>query len=277
MTGNHRKNRAPDAGPKAIALGTTLALHAFVVAGVLWSTIHEAPAVVVEPPIMVDIVELPKFGVERDQKLLERIVQAPQPEANTAPVNLNQEREEEEKPPEEKKPELEEKQVEQHDPEAEKKKLDDEKKRRQKMIDQAMKQFADERADEDSPEGLENGYREGTSTRAAMLREESLWAAQVAKRIQEQLQRPAAISPGECRSLATLIPIRLTAEGKVSNEPSIEQSSGNQFFDDAAVRALRYFTDDGRGTLPLPNAEKLGPLRKMVQREGVAVRLECKP
>jgi outer membrane biosynthesis protein TonB len=276
MTGNHRKTRAPDAGPKAIAFGTTLALHAFVVAGVLWSTIHEAPAVVVEPPIMVDIYELPKLGVERDDKLLERIVQAPQPEANTAPVNLNPVREEEEKPPEEKKPELEEKQVEQPDPEAEKKKLDDEKKRRQKQLERAMAQF-DERADEDSPAGMENGYREGTSTRAAMLREESLWAAQVAARIQEQLQRPAAISPGECRSLATLIPIRLTAEGKVSNEPSIEQSSGNQFFDDAAVRALRYFTDDGRGTLPLPNAEKLGPLRKMVQREGVAVRLECKP
>lgn len=275
MTGQHDRRRR-DPGPQAIAFGATLALHTIVAAGVLWGTIREAPAVVVEPPIEFVWTELPKLGEERDPKLLERIVQAPQPEATTAPVNLNQQREEEPTPPEVKKPDEVEKQVEQPDPEAEKKRLADEKKKRDRDMAKAVAQF-DERADEDSPEGLRDGFAEGTSTRAAQLREESIWAAQVAAKIQEQLQRPAAISPGECRKLATLIPIKLTAAGKVSNEPVIQRGSGNQFFDDAAVRALRYFTDDGRGTLPLPRADRLPKLREAVQRQGVPVNLECKP
>jgi outer membrane biosynthesis protein TonB len=274
MTATRSKNRPDDAASRALALGTTVALHVGVAAGVLWGSAGEAPAVVVEPPIMVDITELPKLGEERDPKLLQRIVQAPQPEAATAPVNLNQEREEEPVPAEEKKPDEREKPVEQPDPDAEKKKTEEERKRRDKEMAKAMAQF-DERADEDSPEGLRDGFAEGTSTQAATLREESLWAAQVGARIREYLQPPAGISPGECRRLASVIPIVLSAEGKVTNAVKITETSGNGFFDDAAVRAVRQFTDEGRGTLPLPRADRLGPLRKKVMREGVPVRLEC--
>jgi outer membrane biosynthesis protein TonB len=275
MTGNRPKLRPDDAASRALALGTTVVLHVGVAVGVLWGSAGEAPAVVVEPPIMVDpFVELPKLGEERDPKLLQRIVQAPQPEAATAPVNLNQKREEEPEPTQEKKPDEREKPVDVSDPEAEKKKAEEERKRRQKEIAQAMAQF-DERADEDSPEGLRDGFKEGTSTQAATLREESLWAAQVGARIREYLQPPAGISPGECRRLASVIPIVLSAEGKVTNAVKIAETSGNGFFDDAAVRAVRQFTDEGRGTLPLPRADRLGPLRKKVMREGVPVRLEC--
>lgn len=263
-----------DLGPQAIALGTTLVLHVFVLAGVLWGTAHAVTPEVIEPKLDIIWTELPKLGVERDPKLLERIVQAPQPEAATAPVNLNQEREEEEETPKEKKPELEEKPVDQPDPEAEKRKEELERKRIKKDLAKAMSQL-DPRADEDSPEGLADGYADGTSTRAAKLREESIWASQMGARIREHLQPPAGISPGECRKLAAIIPIRLTAEGKVANAPVVTESSGNQFFDDAAVRALRFFTEDGQGKLPLPKADKLPELRKMVQRDGVPVRLEC--
>jgi len=272
MTATRPKTRPDDAASRALALGTTVTLHVGVAVGVLWGSAGEAPAVVVEPPVIVDIVELPKLGEERDPKLLPSIVQAPQPEAATAPVNLNQKREEEPEPAQEKKPDEREKPVDVPDPEAEK--AAQERKRRQKEIDRAMAQF-DERANEDSPEGLHDGFKEGTSTQAATLREESLWAAQVGARIREYLQPPAGISPGECRRLASVIPIVLSAEGKITNVVKIAETSGNGFFDDAAVRAVRQFTDEGRGTLPLPRADRLGPLRKRVMREGVPVRLEC--
>ena len=270
------QRRRPDQGAQTVALATTVVLHLCVAATVVWGSMGEAKPAEVEPQhIMTELYELPKLGVPPPPNALPRIVQAPQPEAApVAPVNLTQQRDEEAEKPVEKKPEAVEKPSEQTDPEALKREQHLDKKRRQKELERAMAQL-DPRADEDSPDGLADGVREGTSNRAAKIREEALWAAQVGDRIREHLQRPATITPGECRQLHAVLTIVLDARGSIVNSLAISDSSGNRFFDDAALRAVRAFTAEGGETLPLPNAARLADFRKQVMHDGVPVQLEC--
>ena len=263
----------------ALAFGTTTFVHVFVVVAITLAGRHQPEAE--EPPqhLMAEFVELPRIGKVLDPKALPRIVAVPTPEPPpAAPVNLNQEREEEPVLDQKKVADAQERLREDDAREDEKKRLDDDRKNRQKAMQKALEEVEDIRADEDAPEGLPDGFALGTSTKAAQVRDLALWQAEVSAKLREQLTVPAGISPGECKKLQALLTLVLDRGGHVKNKVEILDTSGNLFFDDSAIRAVRHFNlEDGTLILPLPNEKTLKDVRKVVTSLGFEATIRCQP
>jgi hypothetical protein len=269
--------RPEDTGPRAVALGVTSALHACVV---LVLALSARPAVVVEPETppfeWMDVEQIPALGKMPEPNALPRIVQAPAPpEPEAAPVNLNQEREEEPETPVEKVPEEKKEQddLDKKRLEDEKKLRDDERKKRAEAMARAMNNLDDPRADEDSPDGNPDGSAFGTSTGAATMTAQNLWMAEVTHALKQRFEAPAALSPGERRKLQASIHFVLDTNGRVKGKARLVESSGNAFYDDAAVRALAFFGEDGNETLPMPNSPLLSTVKKTVMQQGMTMKM----
>ncbi len=203
-------------------------------------------------------IEILQKGKPRDPKLLPRIPTSPapmpqeeqvvktgptEPEAPKPPdpneIRLQQEREEKER----------------QKKEAELRKLqEDEKKKRQAAIAKALERVGDE---DEPPEGAEDGFDGGNTTDPTKGSAFLGYISQLSLILSRNLEPPATIAPDVLKRLTCEVRFQLGADGKVKGEPIIARSSGNQFFDDAALRAVKKF---GAGTpekLPLPTEPKL--------------------
>lgn len=275
---------ARDAAAKGFSLAVAVVLNVALGAAMAYASFADKP--VEEAQVQMEWIEatpIPRLGEEKPKEALPRIIQAPEPEpAPSEAVKLAQEREEElERERVQKK--LADDRQRQRDEEL-KKEEEDQKKRddeeRKKRNDAMRKALArverDVRADEDSPAGLKDGHEAGTSDKAAEMREAALYAAMVALAIRQELRVPATISDDECKRLAAQLSVRINEEGKVVGQPAMRQSSGNQFFDDAALSALRRFGPDSNLRIPLPRPD-LKELRNLVLKRGLnPLRVNCK-
>ncbi|MCA9545626.1 MAG: TonB C-terminal domain-containing protein [Myxococcales bacterium] len=254
-------------------------------AGMLGNDTVENP----EPPVInVEILALPKKGIEKDPKQLVRITQPPPPpEPETDAVNLARKKAEEEeekrklKEEEKKKRELAEQQrrlEEEERKRAEKQKRDAERKARedrQKRMNQAMAAVRDPRADEDLPEGFKDGDENGTSTDPNALLAKSAYVSLVSTVLQRQFEVPAVVSASERARLEAHVHLRIDAQGKLKGEPKLVKRSGNKFFDDAALRTAMRFGAGSELRIPLPPAGDKD-LRRLVLKEGITARMKAK-
>jgi type IV secretory pathway VirB10-like protein len=280
-------SRARDEGLRTFAGAAAVLVNASIFVGMGLASLHdEKPDENPEPPsISVELVALPILGKEKEPDALPRIVQPPPPpEPETDAVNLARKKAEEEeekkkKKDEEKKRELadekkrlaeEEKQI-----EAEKKKAEQKERRdREAAMRRALNNVPDPRADEDSPEGFKDGNRDGTSNDPASLLAKSAYINLLSLVLQRQFEVPATLSEAERKRLEAHVFLKPDDTGKLTAEPKLAKSSGNKFFDDAALRAAKKF---GAGTplkLPLPPASEKD-LLKVVLRQGITARMKA--
>ena len=269
-------SRPPEGPSQVVAIGVTAAVHLAVLA-VVWTGARGAPPAEPEPPAFdwVEVESIPALGKMPEPNALPRIVQAaapPEPEA--APVNLNQEREEEPEAPVEKVPEVKpQEDLDKKRVEDEKRQREEDRKRRAEAMAKAMSNLDDPRADEDSPDGRPDGSEFGTSTGAAAVTAQSLWMAEVTSALRRRFEAPAALTPGERRKLQTSIHFTLTTNGKVKGTARIIESSGNSFYDDAALRAVAFFGEGGNESLPMPNSPLLSGVKQTVMRQGMTMKM----
>lgn len=213
-------------------------------AGILEPKAPEPPGEIIE----LELLEITQKGEIRDPKLLPRIPTSPAPLPPEEPVVKTGPAEEPKPPaPDEMKLRREREEKERQQKEAEERKLrEEEKKKRQAAIDRALDRIGDE---DSPPEGHPEGSEHGNTTDPTKLRafENSLGLA-----LREQFLVPATIPQSELRLLSCELGFEIGADGKVKGEPRIKRGSGNRFFDDAALRAVRSFQPGTPHKLPLP-------------------------
>lgn len=228
-----------------------------------------------EPPphIDVEIVEIVQKGEERPKHLLPRKPAAPAPEpppeaevVRTAPPEeeLEKQKEEEEKKrrAEEERKRREEEERKRKEEEERRRKAEEERKRKEEERKRRARQRAMQEAlasvqSEDAPEGHPDGMEGGNTTDPTKSAKFLGYIGQLSLILQRHFEVPAVIPHDERPRLVCEVSFRLGPDGKVRGEPRITKSSGNRFFDDAALRAVKKF---GPGTplkLPLPGDPKL--------------------
>lgn len=273
-----------DGGMKTAAGISAVVVNVLVFAGMAYAGIigkKEAPE---EPPaVHVDLVELPALGVERPKEALPRIVTPPPPpppETDTA--SISREKLEEELEQQKKK----EKEEEQRKLAEEKKRVEDEQRRkreeeqqaekerkeREKKMARALKTVPDKRADEDNPDGFADGDRDGTSTSMNALAKDA-YISRVSLVLTRQFQPPAVISRPELKKLTAHIALKVDAQGKLKGEPTLSKPSGNRFFDDAAIAAVKRFGPGTELKIPLP-PDSDPVLRRAVLQGGITAIME---
>ena len=262
-----------DPALQAVSVVLAVALNGLVFVGMafagLMGKIEENPP----PPAMdVDLLELPKLGEPPPPEALPRIVQAPEPappETDTASLSREIEEAEERKREEEKK-ERELAEQRRRDEEAQK----EEEKARKKAMADALRKVRDPRADdEDAPAGFREGMREGTSTDPNSLYNRQVYLSRLITEVTRQAKVPANISAEERRRLKADVQFNVGEDGKVKGEPRLKASSGNRFFDDAALATVRKFGPGSALKLPLPTDEDF---KRLVLQKGITVSLDGK-
>jgi TonB family protein len=262
--------------PRDVGLRVASTIVAVVINGGLFVGMALAGVIGREEPeetpevIEFETVEILQKGKPRDPKLLprpstspaplpqeEQVVKTgpkePEPEAPKPPdpneVKLQQEREEKER----------------QKKEAELRKLqEDEKKKRQAAIAKALERVGDE---DEPPEGAEDGVEGGNTTDPTKGSAFLGYISQVSLILSRNLEPPATIAPDELKRLTCDVSFQLGDDGKVRGEPTIARSSGNRFFDDAALRAVKKFGAGTPDKLPLPTEPKLrqAVLKRLMQ------------
>mgnify|MGYP006107691469 CR=1 FL=1 len=227
--------------------------------------------------IMATMVELPRLGdVPPDPKALPRMVKTPPPPPEqTSEVSLSRELEEElEKKEKEKKRKLEKKKKREEDRKKrieERKKKREERRERKRALRDVMADIDDPRADVEDAPGFEKGHKSGTSTDPNTLRNKMQYLTRVSLVLSRQFEAPAGIEPAVRRTLSTQVFFRIDRHGKVKGNPRIIQSSGNGFFDEAALRTVRRFGPGSELKIPLPSDKKL---RRSVIAEGLQPKMK---
>ena len=234
-----------------------------------------------EPPelVSIDFIELArKSDVPVKPKQLPRITEPPPPpEPSAEEIGLKRKKEEEL----EKKKKARERKLAEKKREAEKKrkrlearkKRDDRKKRRRAMM-QAMRRIDnDPRADDEDAPGFKDGNELGRSTDPNTLKNKLMYSNRISRILESQFQVPNNVPESFRKRASAKVSFKLNSSGKVVGKPKIVTSSGNRFFDQAALSAVRRF---GSGTplkLPLPKDENL---KKVVLRSGIRARMKGK-
>lgn len=277
-----------DTGLQAAASASALVINGLIFAGMVWAGFateiaQENP----EPPnIAVELAELPRLGKEPEPNALPRIVQPPAPpppETDTASLSREIEEAEEEK----KKAEEEEKK--QRELAEEKKRLEEEQRKKEELeerkrerkearerkraMQDALRNLDDPRADDEDAPGLKDGVRDGTSTDPNSLYNKQVYLSLVKTMLQRQFKVPANIPADERGRLKAGVQLYIDADGKLKGEPKLTRPSGNKFFDDAALAAVRRFGPGSALKLPLP---KDAALRKTVLKTGISATMEGK-
>jgi len=233
------------------------------------------------PHVMAEMVELPRLGdVPPSPKALPRIIKAPAPPPpETDAVSLSREKEEEfeKKKEEKKKRELAEKKLrlenERKKRDELKRKKREERERRKKTMAAALRNLDDPRADDEDTPGFEKGNEAGTSTDPNTLRNKQVYLTTVSHMLGRFFDVPAVIPPDIRKKLSCEVSFRLDKRGKLKGSPRLVRSSGNKFFDEAALRTVRKFGPGSQLKLPLPKDPKL---RKAILREGLSPRMKGK-
>lgn len=281
---------ARDPGLKLISGLATTVINGSIFAGMAFAGLmsHETVENPEPPAVNVELVALPKKGIEKDPKQLVRITQPPPPpEPETDAVNLARKKAEEEeerrkkKEEQRRKRELAEKQrrlEEQERKLAQKRKKEKERKAREdrkRRMEAAMAAVRDPRADEDAPEGFKDGDPMGTSTDPNALLAKSAYVSLVSTVLQRQFEVPAVVSASERARLEAHVHLRIDKRGKLKGKPKLVKRSGNTFFDEAALRTAERFGAGSELRIPLPPASDK-TLRTLVLREGITARMKAK-
>tara|TARA_B100001093_G_C26522259_1_gene882272 strand:- start:121 stop:843 length:723 start_codon:yes stop_codon:yes gene_type:complete len=234
-----------------------------------------------EPPelVSIDFVELArKSDVPVKPKLLPRITQPALPlEAAAEEIGLKRKKQEElEKQKKEREQKLAEKKRKQ---ERAKKKLEavkrkEDRKRRRKAMALAMQRIEDDpRADDEDAPGFKEGSAYGRSTDPKTLKNKLMYMTRISRLLESQFQVPNNIPEEFRRKASAKVAFKISKTGKVKGKPRILKSSGNRFFDQAALTAVRRFGPGTNLKLPLPKDKKL---KKIVLRSGIRARMKGK-
>lgn len=252
-----------DTGLQAASAFTAIAVNGLIFTGMalagLIGTFDEPPDL---PAIPVEILELPKLGTKPPEpQALPRIVApTPPPPPKQDEVSLSREKEE---AIEREKKEKEERErlaaeVRKQDEERQKQEEEDrrrreeDERRRKKAMQQALDRATDVRADDEDAPGFEKGDRAGTSLDPESLKNQLVYLKRVEIALSSQLQVPAVIPPDTLKRLKATVSFKVDAQGKVQGEPKLVSSSGNNFFDEAALTAVRKFGPGSQLRIPMP-------------------------
>jgi TonB family protein len=219
-------------------IAATVLIHASLVALIYFAHIKSPPPM--EVPRDMIVTQLVALGKPRDKFWLPRIVQPPRPKAPEPTLNLTD------------------------DPNAapapkEAPKIDDadisKDMRRALKRAQMLAQATEEPA-----EGSLTGSAEGTSSHGTTGDE---YATAVFNAIRRNWVTPTGlVTDAELTTLVTVMRISISAEGVMQN-PMVKQSSGNEYFDDSCIQAVKA---TGR-VPPPPPAFKRGFNLKFAGRE----------
>ena len=266
---------------QALSAATAVGANTFIFVMMFVAGLNLGPPMVEElPHVMAEMVQLPRLGdTPPSPKALPRIVKAPEPlPVETDAVSLSREKEDEfEKEEKERKRKLAEKkrrlEEERKKRDDERRKREEERKKRKKMMAEAMRKIDDPRADNEDAPGFDQGSAIGTSTDPNTLRNKQVYLTTVSHMLGRFFDVPAVIPPDVRHKLSCEVFFRLDAKGKVKGAPRLVRSSGNKFFDEAALRTVRKFGPGSQLRLPVPKEKKL---RKAILREGLAPRMKGK-
>ncbi|MEE2756798.1 MAG: energy transducer TonB [Myxococcota bacterium] len=267
-----------DQGARAISVILACGVNGVMFASILLMGMVTPPP---EPPelVAIDFVELArKSDVPIKPKLLPRITQPPLPlEAAAEEIGLKRKKQEElEKQKQEREQKLAEKKRKQ---EREKKKLEERKrkedrKRRRKAMALAMQRIEDDpRADDEDAPGFKEGSAYGRSTDPKTLKNKLMYMTRISRLLESQFQVPNNIPEEFRRKASAKVAFKISKAGKVKGKPRIIKSSGNRFFDQAALTAVRRFGPGTNLKLPLPKDKKI---KKIVLRSGIRARMKGK-
>ena len=156
----------------------------------------------------------------------------------------------------------------------EKRKREERKRKRRAAMKRALdQQMNDPRADQEDAPGFKGGHELGRSTDPNTLKNKLLYTNRLARVLQSQFQVPNTIPAAFRKRAEVRVFFRVSAQGKVLGTPKVIESSGNSFFDRAALTTVKRFGGGSSLRLPLPKDEKL---RKYVLRAGLRPRLKGK-
>jgi len=209
-------------------IAATALIHASLVGLIYFAHIKSPPPI--EAPRDMIVTQLVALGKPRDKFWLPRIVQPPRPKAPTPTLNLTD------------------------DPNAapavkEAPKVDDAdlSKEMRRALKRAQMLAT---ATEEPAEGSLTGSTEGTSTHGTTGDE---YATAVFTAIRRNWVTPTGlVTDSELTTLVTIMRISISPEGVMQN-PMVKQSSGNEYFDDSCVQAVKA---TGRVPPPPPNFKR---------------------
>lgn len=267
---------ARDTGLKTVSTVVACSIN-----GLIFTGMAMAGLIDVEPPppdlpaVDVELVQMiPKLGSKPPEpEALPRIVQpTPPPPPTDDEISLSREKEEQ--------LERERQQKEQERIEAERRKQEEEEQRREdearrrreedrrrrKAMQEALDRAVDPRADDEDAPGFEEGSAVGNSLDPNSLRNKQLYIARLMVALKSQFEVPSVIPDDVRKRLKATVSFKINAGGKVVGEPRLVRSSGNKFFDDAALNTVRKFGPGSALRIPLPTDPEL---KKSVLRQGL--------
>lgn len=261
-------------------LKTASSVVAALVNGLIFTGMAMAGLIDVEPPPPelpeIDFIQvtIPKLGSKPpDPKQLPRIVEpAPPPPPSDEEISLSREKaealEREQKKQEEERIAAERRKQEEEEQRKldEKRRREEDERRRKKAMEQALDRATDPRADDEDAPGFEEGSSVGNSLDPNSIRNKQLYIARLMVALKSQFEVPSVIPDDVRKRLKATVSFKINAQGKVVGDPRLVRSSGNKFFDQAALNTVRKFGPGSALRIPLPTDEKL---RKQVLRQGL--------
>jgi TonB family protein len=193
----------------------TILIHAALAAAIYFGHVKSPPPV--EVPRDLIVTQLVAFGKPREKFWLPRIVQPPRPTAPAPTLNLTDDPNAKAAPKEA--PKVEDADI-------------------SKDLKRALKraQMLAQASPEEPAEGSPLGSLEGTSTQGV---QGDPWATAVSAAIRSNWTTPVGlITDAELTKLVATVRISISPEGVVSNA-TITKSSGNPYFDDSAIQAVK--------------------------------------
>lgn len=257
-----------------LGLGLSVVFHLFGV--FFFLNLDTADAPIDEEIIAVEMVALTALGEPPPPQALPRIVTPPPPPPpsdKTVSISRNVEKKEKNKPKKKpkKKPKLKKKIKSNQKSKPKKKKRKVTKSDLFSVLSQD-----DRRADKGPRRGDRRGHIEGTSTQwnGGVV---NAYISRLQSHIARRFKAPASIDKRKLKKLSVKIYVQLKAVGRtvaqINGKLKIKKTSGNKFFDDAALRALKSFTAEGGSKLPLPKSTQD---RKIVLKRGFTFNLNGK-
>jgi outer membrane biosynthesis protein TonB len=239
-----------------LGLGLSIVFHIFGI--FFFLNLDTADAPIDEEIIAVEMVALTALGEPPPPQALPRIVTPPPPPPpSDKTVSISRSVEKKEKPKPKKKPKKK--------PKPKKKKIksnqkSEPKKKKRKVTKNDL--FSglsqdDPRADKGPRRGDRRGHIEGTSTQwnGGVV---NAYISRLQSHIARRFKAPASIEKRKLKKLSVKIYVQLKSVGRtvaqIKGQLKIKKTSGNKFFDDAALRALKSFTAEGGSKLPLPKS-----------------------
>ena len=128
----------------------------------------------------------------------------------------------------------------------------------------------DERADRGPRAGHKKGSALGTSLTLSEKTELGEYVGRVRRSIDRNLTYPASISASVRKKLSIHIFVRLNKKRQIKGQPRIKKKSGNSFFDQAVLKTIDLFSEQGSKRFPIPPAT----ISKYVFKKGFLIKIK---